>query len=146
MAKSIFVQREVEKIYESYIQYDWLYDPNSSGERYIRKPKENKGFIEKMKDFAWAFLGTIVLCIIFGAIAYLFVGCAKKPSVETNYKKKESVEVQNLVINNDFNEPAHVVIIDKDGNVDFEYYGIVNMTEKDGQQNIIVDVRENEGE
>lgn len=39
MAKSIFVQREVEKIYESYIQYDWLYDPNSSGERYIRKPK-----------------------------------------------------------------------------------------------------------
>lgn len=39
MAKSIFVQREVEKIYESYIQYDWLYDPSSSGERYIRKPK-----------------------------------------------------------------------------------------------------------
>lgn len=108
--------------------------------------EENKGFIEKMKDFAWTFLGTIVLCIIFGAIAYLLVGCAKKPSVETNYGKKESVEVQNLVINNDFNEPAHVVIIDKDGNVDFEYYGIVNMTEKDGQQNIIVDVRENEGE
>ena len=50
--------------------------------------EENKGFIEKMKDFAWTFLGTIVLCIIFGAIAYLFVGCAKKPIVETNYKKK----------------------------------------------------------
>lgn len=108
--------------------------------------EENKGFIEKMKDFAWAFLGTIVLCIIFGAIAYLLVGCAKKPSAKTNYRKKESVEVQNLVINNDFNEPAHVIIIDQDGNVDFEYYGIVNMTEKDGQQNIIVDVRENEGE
>ena len=76
----------------------------------------------------------------------MLVGCAKKPNVETNYKKKESVEVQNLVINNDFNEPAHVIIIDQDGNVDFEYYGIVNMTEKDGQQNIIVDVRENEGE
>ena len=27
-----------------------------------------------------------------------------------------------------------------------KYYGIVNITEKDGQQNIIVDVRENEGE
>ena len=108
--------------------------------------EENKDFIEKMKDFAWTFLGTIVLCIIFGAIAYLLVRCAKKPSVETNYKKKESVEVQNLVINNDFNEPAHVVIIDKDGNVDFEYYGIVNIAEKDGQQNIIVDVRENEGD
>ena len=39
MAKSIFVQREVEKIYESYIQYDWFYDHCSSGERYIRKPK-----------------------------------------------------------------------------------------------------------
>ena len=76
----------------------------------------------------------------------LLVGCAKRPSVDTNYKKKESVEVQNLVINNDFNEPAHVVIIDQDGNVDFEYYGIVNIAEKDGQQNIIVDVRENEGE
>lgn len=108
--------------------------------------EENKGFIEKMKDFACTFLGTIVLCAICGAVAYLFVGCAKKPSVETNYEKKESVEVQNLVINNDFNEPAHVVIIDKDGNVNFEYYGIVNITEKDGQQNIIVDVRENEGE
>ena len=108
--------------------------------------EENKGFIEKMKDFAWAFLFTVVLCVIIGLIAYLLVGCAKKHSVETNYKKKESVEVQNLVINNDFNEPAHVVIIDQDGNVDFEYYGIVNIAEKDGQQNIIVDVRENEGE
>ena len=108
--------------------------------------EENKGFIEKMKDFAWTFLGTIVLCIIFGAVAYFLVGCSKKPCVETNNSKKESVEVQNLVINNDFNEPAHVVIIDKDGNVNFEYYGIVNMTEKDGQQNIIIDVRENEGE
>ena len=96
--------------------------------------EENKGFIEKMKDFAWASLFTVVLCAIIGLIAYLLVGCAKKPSV------------QNLVINNDFNEPAHVVIIDKDGNVDFEYFGIVNITEKDGQQNIIVDVRENEGE
>lgn len=108
--------------------------------------EENKGFIEKMKDFALALLFNAALCVIIGLIAYLLVGCAKKPSVETNYEKKESVEVQNLVINNDFNEPAHVVIIDKDGNVDFEYYGIVNMTEKDGQQNIIVDVRENEGE
>ena len=108
--------------------------------------EENKGFIEKMKDFAWTFLEVIGLCAICGAVAYLLVGCAKKPSVETNHKKKESIEVQNLVINNDFNEPAHVVIIDQDGNVDFEYYGIVNMTEKDGQQNIIVDVRENEGE
>lgn len=99
--------------------------------------EENKGFIEKMKDFAWASLFTVVLCAIIGLIAYLLVGCAKKPSVETNHKKKESVEVQNLVINNDFNEPAHVVIIDKDGNVDFEYFGIVNITEKDGQQNII---------
>ena len=108
--------------------------------------EENKGFIEKMRDFAWAFLFTVVLCVIIGLIAYLLVGCAKEPSVETNYKKKESVEVQNLVINNDFNEPAHVVIIDQDGNVDFEYYGIVNIAEKDGQQNIIVDVRENEGE
>ena len=77
--------------------------------------EENKGFIEKMKDFAWASLFTVVLCVIIGLIAYLLVGCAKKPSVETNHKKKESVEVQNLVINNDFNEPAHVVIIDKDG-------------------------------
>ena len=108
--------------------------------------EENKGFIEKMRDFASSFLFTVVLCVIIGLIAYLLVGCAKKPSVETNYKKKESVEVQNLVINNDFNEPAHVVIIDQDGNVDFEYYGIVNIAEKDGQQNIIVDVRENEGD
>lgn len=108
--------------------------------------EENKSFIEKMKDFLWALLFNAVLCVIFEAIAYLLVGCAKKPSAETNCEKKESVEVQNLVINNDFNEPAHVVIIDKDGNIDFEYYGIVNMTEKNGQQNIIVDVRENEGE
>lgn len=108
--------------------------------------EENKDFIEKMKDFLWALLFNAALCVIIGLIAYLLVGCAKKPSVETNCEKKESVEVQNLVINNDFNEPAHVVIIDQDGNVDFEYYGIVNMTEKDGQQNIIVDVRENEGE
>lgn len=55
-------------------------------------------------------------------------------------------EWDEMVKDNDFNEPAHVVIIDKDGNVGFEYYGIVNITEKDGQQNIIVDVRENEGE
>lgn len=108
--------------------------------------EENNGLIEKMKDFAWASLFTVVLCVIIGLIAYLLVGCAKEPSIETNHKKKESIEVQNLVINNDFNEPAHVVIIDKDGNVGFEYYGIVNITEKDGQQNIIVDVRENEGE
>ena len=107
---------------------------------------ENKGFIEKMKDFLWTLLFNVVLCVIIGAVTYLLVGCAKKPSVETYHKEKESVEVQNLVINNDFNEPAHVVIIDKDGNVDFEYYGIVNMTETDGQQNIIVDVSENEGE
>ena len=39
-----------------------------------------------------------------------------------------------------------MIIIDQDGNVDFEYYGIVNITGKDGQQNIIVDVRENEGD
>lgn len=108
--------------------------------------EENKGLIEKMKDFAWASLFTVVLCVIIGLIAYLLVGCAKEPSVETNHKKKESIEVQNLVINNDFNEPAHVIIIDQDGNVDFEYYGIVNITGKDGQQNIIVDVRENEGD
>lgn len=108
--------------------------------------EENKGFIEKMKDFLWALLFNAALCVIFGAIAYLLVGCTKKPCTETNYKNKESVEVQSLLINNDFNEPAYVVIIDKDGNIDFEYYGIVNITEKDGQQNIVVDVRENEGE
>lgn len=104
--------------------------------------EENKGFIEKMKDFAWSFL---IMCYLW--CSRLFPRrMLKKPCVETNNSKKESVEVQNLVINNDFNEPAHVVIIDKDGNVNFEYYGIVNMTEKDGQQNIIIDVRENEGE
>ena len=108
--------------------------------------EENKDFIEKMKDFAWTSLFTVVLCVIIGLIAYLLKKKKKKPSVETNYGKKESVEVLNLVINNAFNEPAHVVIIDQDGNVDFEYYGIVNIAEKDGQQNIIVDVRENEGE
>ena len=108
--------------------------------------EENKGFIEKMKDFLWALLFNAALCVIFVAIAYLLVGCTKKPCTETNYKNKESVEVQSLLINNDFNEPAYVVIIDKDGNIDFEYYGIVNITEKDGQQNIVVDVRENEGE
>ena len=107
--------------------------------------EENKDFIEKMRDFAWAFLFTVVLCVIIGLIAYLLIGCAKKPSVETNYKKKESVEVQNLVINNDFNEPAHVVIIDQDGNADFEYYGIVNIAEKEHRLNIIVDVRGKEG-
>lgn len=108
--------------------------------------EENKGFIEKLKEFLWTLLFNVVLCVIIGLVAYLLVGCSKKPCVETNDKKKESVKVQNLVINNDFNEPAHVVIIDQDGNVDFEYYGIVNITEKDGQQNIIIDVRENEGE
>lgn len=38
MAKSIFIQREVEKIYESYIEYDWLNDP-SLRRYYICKPK-----------------------------------------------------------------------------------------------------------
>ena len=63
--------------------------------------EENKGFIEKMKDFLWTLLFNVVLCVIIGLVAYLLVGCAKKPSVETNCEKKESVEVQNLVINND---------------------------------------------
>lgn len=40
MAKSIFVQREVEKIYENYRQCGWFYDPHSlTSERYICKPK-----------------------------------------------------------------------------------------------------------
>lgn len=108
--------------------------------------EENNGFIEKLKDFAWSFLEVVGLCVICGAVAYFLVGCTKKPCSEANIRKKESAEIQSLVINNDFNESAHVVIINKDGEVDFEYYGIVNITEKDGQQNIVVDVRENEGE
>ena len=59
--------------------------------------EENNGLIEKMKDFAWASLFTVVLCVIIGLIAYLLVGCAKEPSIETNHKKKESIEVQNLM-------------------------------------------------
>lgn len=39
MAKSIFVQREVEEIYESYVKYDWIYGTTSSREHYIKKPK-----------------------------------------------------------------------------------------------------------
>lgn len=40
MAKSIFVQREVEEIYESYVKYDWIYGTTSSREHYIKKPKK----------------------------------------------------------------------------------------------------------
>lgn len=40
MAKSIFIQREVEKIYESYVKYDWIRDNTSSGELWIKKPKK----------------------------------------------------------------------------------------------------------
>lgn len=39
MAKSIFIQREVEKIYENYIEYDWMYNGRSG---YSHLPKKNE--------------------------------------------------------------------------------------------------------
>lgn len=39
MAKSIFVQREVEKIYENYIEYNWKYNGRSG---YSHLPKINE--------------------------------------------------------------------------------------------------------
>lgn len=39
MAKSIFIQREVEKIYENYIEYDWMYNSRSG---YSHLPKKNE--------------------------------------------------------------------------------------------------------
>lgn len=39
MAKSIFVQREVEKIYENYIEYNWMYNGRSG---YSHLPKINE--------------------------------------------------------------------------------------------------------
>lgn len=39
MAKSIFIQREVEKIYENYIEYDWMYNSRSG---YSHLPKKMK--------------------------------------------------------------------------------------------------------
>lgn len=39
MAKSIFIQREVEKIYENYIEYNWMYNGRSG---YSHLPKINE--------------------------------------------------------------------------------------------------------
>lgn len=39
MAKSIFIQREVEKIYENYIEYNWMYNSRSG---YSHLPKINE--------------------------------------------------------------------------------------------------------
>lgn len=39
MAKSIFIQREVEKIYENYIEYDWMYNGRSG---YSHLPQKNE--------------------------------------------------------------------------------------------------------
>lgn len=108
--------------------------------------EENKSFGEKLKGYFYSFLEFVGFCIVCIFVAYFLVGCSYHKDIGDSTGQKESAEIQDLVINNDFKEPAHVVIIDENGNVDFEYYGIVNTTEKDGQTNIVIDVRENEGQ
>ena len=39
MAKSVFIQRKVEKLYENYIEYNWVY---TSSNGYVHLPKRNE--------------------------------------------------------------------------------------------------------
>ena len=114
--------------------------------------EDHKSFGEKLHDFFFGLIMVIVVGAICVIVPYFLLGMNKhkvvlpfsqKEKVETS--KETSKEVEDLVINSDYKEPARVVIINEDGSTFFEYYGIVNTTEKDGQTNIVVDVRENEG-
>lgn len=105
--------------------------------------EENKGFGEKIRDFLYSLVMVVGLCAICGFVAYFLVGCSKKQSAERSVPNKK---IEELVINSDYKEDTYVTIIDENGKTFFEYYGLVNITEKDGQQNIIIDLRKNEGE
>ena len=105
--------------------------------------EENRGFREKFGAFSHALLYMVIFIVLFTLVYNSILGSHKTKHTEQYSPDKK---VEELVINSDHKEDAYVTIIDENGKTFFEYYGLVNTTEKDGQQNIVIDLRENEGE